>query len=482
VADSEANGPGYQQFKKLLEDSQSSGGSGDPSLDMLLHAVPPALALLIENLSSPHWFTDEIVFLLVTPGQSYDRQALLEEVKRLPFVHPHRLGMTYHDRVREVLRCRLVHNDLDRFRAVSGRLAKGFSEKAKQSGDEEIGWEAVYHQLCYEEPIGLELFNELFCNNRHNRRLAVCNTLLAMAEELEGLGVLTPNAAARIDYYKALYALDLNKWDDAERLFRELSPRKYMDSMLSKLELYHGIALEKKGAWDEAQNIYTSSIELLEGSNEYKNLLARLHHRLAHTYINQGNLKKAEEHAWESLSINRESEDFKGQSLNLRLIADIYGRLRDLDRAQAALQESLSILDQQEAPAFDRAPILFDLANLYLSFDKFQEAEINLKNALAIKIESGDKYGLAFIYSSLAKVCVYRNDNDGAMKYLEASLQLFSQFRDSLNMAKVLRNIAHIQERLHQIENALQSLKKAAALLPDGNLKETYSAELRRLE
>ena len=69
-----------------------------------------------------------------------------------------------------------------------------------------------------------------------------------------------------------------------------------------------------------------------------------------------------------------------------------------------------------------------------------------------------------------------------ALRYLAASIELFQQFRDPLNCARVLRNRSLIFESDRRYSDALGNMKQAFNLLSESSyLKHTYEKEIRRL-
>src|SRR5262249_34483672 len=160
--------------------------------------------------------------------------------------------------------------------------------------------------------------------------------------------------------------------------------------------------------------------------------------------------RSAERHAWESLTINRKSGNRFGEAMNLETLGKIYERLRDLPGAQEALENSLIILDEVDR-GFDKAKVYNDLADTYLSFWRYEEAERCYQKAQQIKVEAGDNYGLAFIYANFGNLSLKRNDVQAALKYFTTSLNLFQQFKDRQNTAKVFRNIGIVHEHLNDL-------------------------------
>lgn len=470
----------FERFKKLYSQAQAEEGTGDVSLDMLLLTVRPSLSQLIQKLAVPHWFNEEVVAALADGDPTAQTSEILQDINRLPFVRSHPRGYAYHDVVREALRRYLAGKDQGWLRQLSYRLAEIFTRQGEHDGAEETNWERVFHTLACNEAAGFEAFDGLFMEARRNRRFTVCDTLAHMAGEQRVL--LSPQGRARIEYYRGLLAFSLRRWEEAEATFQGLPTTELPFPLAGRVQLYRGLTLEAKEMWKQAEQVYWAYLKETNDLDENPELSARFHQRLAETYLSQGNLKKAEVHARRSLAINQGSRDSFGEALNFETLGRIYEKLRDLPRSQEAFEKSLAILDEA-GRKFDKAKIYSDLADLCLSFGKWEEVERYYQQAQQVKVDAGDNYGLASIYANFGKLYLKRSDTEASLRYFRTSLSLFQQFSDRLNSAKILRNIALTHEHLSDFASALDYMRKAVQELPGESASlPAYHKEIRRLE
>ena len=470
----------FEQFRALHAQSQSEEGTGDPGLDTLLRTVEPSFADLIRNLAVPHWFNEDVVASIVETDSPERPSKLLKEILSLSFIRSHHRGYAYHDVARDNLRRYLARKDPDHFRELSRRFADAFTQQEHQNGEEELIWERTYMALAFDEACGLESLDSLIKAAHRYRRFTVFETLLHMAGEQSML--ISSKGNTQINYYRALLAFDLRRWEEADKQFRSLNTDELHNSLAGRAQLYRGMSLEAKGMSDKAARIYQSCLKQLPDSDEHHDLAARLNERLAQAYLSQGDLKKAESHAKKSIAINQKSGDRFGEALNFETLGRIYEKFRDLTRAQHAFEKSIEMLDKA-GREFAKAQIFSDLAMLYSSFANQEDAERYYQKALEVKVEAGDNYGLAFIYSNLGNVYLQSRVTENALRHFRSSLNIFQQFRDRLNSAKVLRSIALTYERRKNFEYALEYMQQAVtALPPQSRWKSAYQKELHRLD
>jgi len=469
----------FEEFKELYSEAQSEEGTGVASLDVLLAILEPSFSRIVENLSMPHWFNEEV--LVVVGGEEVKNkfQQILDELTSLPFVRSHPRGYAYHDAVRKSLFQKLARKDTSRIRELSQRLVDLLKRQDK-SDDEEITWERVYLTLGYDETAGLKALDTLFMENRRNRRFTVCDNLVNMASEQRAL--LSPEAVTRIDYYRGLLALDLQDWEDAETIFKRLVTVKHSSPLAGRIQLHLGLTLEAQGNFQRAERVYESALNRTDGHGEDPDLMAKLYQRLAQTYLTLGDLKNAEAHAKQSLAINQETGDRFGESLNLESLGRIYEQFKMYQRAQEMYEKSLALLDEV-GREFDKSRIYCDLATLHESHSRWEDAEGYYQKAIQIKVRAGDNYGLSFIYSNLGNLYLKKGEREIALNYFRTALSAFQKFKDRFNSARILCNIALAFEHHNDITSAVDHMRRAIQQLPDGHrLEASYQRVLSRLE
>jgi len=342
-------------------------------------------------------------------------------------------------------------------------LASNFYELYQAGGSDVCRWESIYHKLACEEAEGLEELGSAIKEARASRHQTLFGTLVGMAEEQ--MLALSDAGGARVDFYRGLLALDSHQFDAAESTFNRIDPSLLPAGLAARLELNRGLILEIKQRWRRAEQLYRRLLKALGGSEADLEIRARLQTRLAEVYIGLGNLQRAERYARRSLKTNQDLGNTAGAATSYETLGRIATLLRDSKGAEIAFKDALAILAQMDAP-LRRTQILSDLAESELSLGNVQEALACYTQAIRIKTEAGDTYGLGFIYSNIGRLCMKNNQVEQAIEHFRASLAIFRQFRDLESAAKVLWNTALAYEALGQPRLAAEQISEGLRGLP----------------
>jgi len=469
----------FERFRRLFSETQADAGTGDLSLDALLRAMDPPLADLVRRLSVPHWFDDEILRsvradLAVDSSPEDD----LNDVARLPFVLPDVRGWVYHDAVRTALHAYLVRAQPETLRRTS-RIVSATLESRHDEADE-FTLELVYLMLAYDERGGLEAMGQLFEKARRERRLTLCDTLVQTA--MEQRGVLSSLGQIQIDLFQAILAFDLHHWEETEELLSAIPFDNLPLSVVGRVQVRRGMALEARGLAEDAERVYSQTLDRLNSGQDDSGLRARLQQRLASVQLARGDLRLAEEHVRKSLKVNEATGDLDGQAANFELLGAIYARAGELRAARDALKKSLELLKAEDR-VFDQSRIFNQLADLYLDSNQPDQARDAYERAEKVRIDAADNYGLAFVYAGQGKLSLTTGDTENALRHLGRSLELFERFKDRVNAAATLRSIALIREQRGDLAGALDAMQQAeSTTLPEHPLKPLYMEEVKRLE
>src|SRR6266496_1585635 len=145
------DGAAFESFRAAFADAQAGDETNDPSLNMLLGLAEPSFAAVIQNLSVPHWFDEQIVAEARAPGETLEPAAIIEELADLPFVRLHPRGYAYHDVIRSSLRDSVMRRDVSRLRRLCCGIGSVLDGRPEEDLPEEIAWESVYLLLGCDE-------------------------------------------------------------------------------------------------------------------------------------------------------------------------------------------------------------------------------------------------------------------------------------------------------------------------------------------
>jgi tetratricopeptide (TPR) repeat protein len=462
------------EYKRMLARAPTEIVTGDSAIDALLGAIDPSTRNLVCDLSVPHWFDSTVISALSREITGTD--LVLTRIAGFPFVRRHPRGYAYHDDVRLELRTAVLQQRPEHYRTIAKKVYEAVKEGEQH---EEARRELIYLELSFDEDSAMHGLDVAIQDSRSAFQINVTDTLVQLAEEQRSL--LSPEHSAMVDFYRGLLASDSRAWQEAATIFRSLDYQKLPPPIRARSRLHLGLCLERLGQLFAARDLYTQSLALPDESTPA--VAARLHERLADAYLALGDLGESEANGRRSLEINRASGDEYGKGINLLTLGAIRSKLHDPKRAAELLEQSREVFERLGKRA-EVSRVWNEIAAVALYAADWGKARLALDTAQGLNIELGDQYGLAFVYANQGKLKMAESsDAEQAVRYLEASLSLFRHFRDRMNAAKVLRNLALIFEIQKDLPKAEENMRRAYEAMPEESaLKPLYASELQRLQ
>ncbi len=162
-----------------------------------------------------------------------------------------------------------------------------------------------------------------------------------------------------------------------------------------------------------------------------------------------------------ALAVRQQHAARTAQALNV--LAELYYRLPDYEKAQALAQEVLrnesgTVPEQELARAYQWHGVAASRRMI------FGEAIASLTEAERICLKIGDRARLARVLDGIAYVHYMQGRLEDALEAMERSAPLFSDTGMTANSASALNNVALIQTTLGRAEEALEALNQAVAM------------------
>ncbi len=198
---------------------------------------------------------------------------------------------------------------------------------------------------------------------------------------------------------------------------------------------------------------------------------ARLLDTFGQIYLNLGRLEQAEIFTEAITLLERELGPSSPQlavSLGnlggLRVSQGDYGQAEELTRRALKMQEGSTdpvVVEQ-------RATNLSNLATILIVLERFDEAELSLRDSLALRIElvGPEDWSLAQIYNNLGLITYERGDYATAAEGFEQALVLARSHFDGPHpwIASMLNNIGGLYWTLERFDKAAPYLRESAAI------------------
>ena len=222
-----------------------------------------------------------------------------------------------------------------------------------------------------------------------------------------------------------------------------------------------GIAYDVSSQFDSCIYFYNKALIIYNAINDNKGKASVLNN-LAMVYNNQGLYDKAVRLYFEALKAFETLKDTVGMANTLNNIAVLYN---DTYKRKLALKYANQALKLYQTVNHKKG-IAAVYTNISLAYgDKNSDSMIYFaKQAIVLKNELNDQYGLGISYNDLGLALNNLKRTDSALYYLNKSLEIKTNFNDRFGMASVLINRANTYLDINNFQAQFNDLIKAYQL------------------
>jgi len=434
---------------------------GAGSTELLLLGMEPADAELLERCAIPHQFSAVTLGVLAPELSKEMVRTYYEEFARLAIITPAPDFLMIHDQSRRVLfRKWLDPGQRNEFTAISARLVEFFTERAREaqaSEKEALERRRMFHLIGLDQDRGLEEFERLCRERRHQLRLTECESLVTLVHEYDP--VLTPENDVRLAYHEAKLAADRRDWDRAKVLFESMvenvsTPPTYTIKALNRLGMLHAELRQ----WPVAIEYYRRAKDLAAKRGDpqvYRTLLG-----LGAAYRDSDNPEEAKRLLDEGIALAEKSRSFFGVAVGYNSLGMLHRRLNDIQGAIGDYKKSLENLDLAQEK-FRRGQVLCELGAAHAELRDWKTSEKYLLESLEIERQAGDKHNQAITLNNLARVYQGSGQPRQALEAAREARQLFQETRDFYREAMATRNFAKLCRATKDRTGCEQAFKDA---------------------
>lgn len=170
--------------------------------------------------------------------------------------------------------------------------------------------------------------------------------------------------------------------------------------------------------------------------NDYHNI-SRCEKTLGTIYDFTGDQQKAIQSNRNAIKAAKKVDDLDLEANANINLSGIYLNNNNVDLAYEIIQNVINV-KQTTGDTRGLAFAIYGRAKVYLVQKKYEEAETDFFQAIAIHTEMGEKLGLAMAYNKLAKLCFETDRIDLAKKYCTTGLEICDFYRISMMKIKLL--------------------------------------------
>jgi tetratricopeptide (TPR) repeat protein len=207
--------------------------------------------------------------------------------------------------------------------------------------------------------------------------------------------------------------------------------------------------------------------EICAGDIRFEILLSL--ERLANCYSKIKNHQKAREFYLKIVKATQQSsgiEETQKQSLfanTYHNLGSVASELREWEEARRYYQQALAIKIEY-GDRFSQASTYHNLGAIAEELREWEEARRYYQQALAIKIEYGDRFSQASTYHNLGIVASELREWEEARRYYQQALEIDIEYGDRFSQAETYHQLGRVAQQLREWEEARHNYQQALAI------------------
>lgn len=265
-----------------------------------------------------------------------------------------------------------------------------------------------------------------------------------------------------------------------ELYFKSLEIHKEIDDPEGKSSVVNNIAItfENQGDVTRALEYYNQSLAIRERCGDLAGKAISLYN-IAYIYSNQNENQQALNYFKRSLAIENDLDNNMGKAYCYNSIGEVLIKLENYVQAKNYLDSAFQIREKM-GDELGLAQTYENYADIHHDRAAFNLALLNLKKAMHIRQDNGERRDLCFNLYNIGLTYLKLNNIDSALVFAERCEKIAQQ----INYPSSSRNVAHLYSEIYdqndQPTKALKFLKKYIWLRDSLQNAETQRAAIQR--
>ncbi len=321
----------------------------------------------------------------------------------------------------------------------------------------------LYEEIGNQEDLSFAYYQKGTAQNRIGNYQQGIETLIHSLQYDTTSKYLLGNTYNNIGYAY----VNLGRYDSALHFLNKASLLYSSEELLAKLgNAYANMSfaymqLEK---YDSALIIIEKGIKLLEYKSNYTHTLSALLNYKGQLYERRELYSEALNLYLETLKIDEENKDIRGQAITLCTIGDIYTKSKEYQKAKAIFLRAIQLYEGVD-DKYILANLLSGLALSQIELGDYEAATATIKRALFLTKEISIIKEKATLFSYSARMLEKQNKMLEAIEKYEEAHVLFEEIKTPYNSINSLISISKIYTKIKQYHKAEVYIEKAFSKL-----------------
>jgi tetratricopeptide (TPR) repeat protein/tRNA(Leu) C34 or U34 (ribose-2'-O)-methylase TrmL len=192
-------------------------------------------------------------------------------------------------------------------------------------------------------------------------------------------------------------------------------------------------------------------------------------HRLARSYQDLKQYEQAKHYfektleSYQVLSKTEERDKKMWSAVTYHHLGMVAQDLREYEEARNNYQQALAI-KVEFGDRYSQAGTYHQLGRVAQELREYEEARKNYQQALAIKVEFGDRYEQASTYHQLGVIAQELREYEEARKNYQQEIAIFVQFGDRYSQHHQYHQLGRVAQELREYEEARKNYQQALAI------------------
>lgn len=242
--------------------------------------------------------------------------------------------------------------------------------------------------------------------------------------------------------------------------FLQSQNSKTIDSLMTLQSEQKGITLAKtlnELSWEYAKKNdslameYAKQAEKLSSTYGYTLELATSYIRQGTIYLSDNQFKAAEHNWIKALKLEEKEKNISGIARAKGLLAIVYKKTRNYDKAKRLYQECLVLQKQNKKKI---ASIYNNIALLYKDKNESEKALLYYYKSIDLRDSIQDKKGLITSYKNIGSFYIAQKKYQKALTELEKGRELAVELQDSIQLSSILLNMGTSYNYMGELDSA----------------------------